>query len=125
MEAVMSQFHNFFCVTGFALGKRSNTSNWVMSTEVWQIQARRGSGVELPTAEGLILDVICLFHVPTTTTNVLKLIQALQELFSLVHRTLKVCSLTCDLPSPLRSVVRKNLKHPMSLRFYFAPFWWF
>ena len=68
----MSQFHNFLCVTGFVLGKQltSSTSNRVMSTEVWQIQTmgrRRGvSGVELPRAEGLTVDVICLFHVPTT-----------------------------------------------------------
>ena len=60
-----------------------------MSTEVWHIQARGGSGDELPRTVGLILDVTCLFHPPTTTTNVLKLIQAQQEIFSLVHKTLK------------------------------------
>ena len=50
----MSQFHNFSCATGFVLGKRftSTTSNWVMSTEVWQIQARGVSGVELPRSVG-------------------------------------------------------------------------
>ena len=68
----------------------------MVSTEVWQIKAKGGSGVELPRAVGLILDVTCLFHAPTTTTNVLKLIQALQELLSLVPKTLKVCSLTCE-----------------------------
>ena len=93
--------------------------------EVWQIKARGGSGVKLPRAVGLILDVTCLFHAPTTTTNFIKLTQALQELLSLVHKTLKVYSLTCDLSSPLRSAVRKNLKHPLSLRFYIAPYWWF
>ena len=96
MEAVMSQFHNFFCVTGFVLDKRltSNTSNWVMSTEVWQIQARRGSGVELPTAEGLILDLICLFHVPTTTTNVFKLFSRITKLlvFKLFSRIIFTCT---------------------------------
>ena len=86
----MSQFHNFLCATGFVLDKQlmSNTSNLVMSTEVWQIQERGGLGVELPRTVGLILDVTCLFHPPTTTTNVLKLIQAQEEIFSLVHKTL-------------------------------------
>ena len=75
----MSQFRNFLCVTGFVWGKRktSNASNWVVSTEVWQLKARGGSRVKLPRAVGFILDVTCLFHAPTTTTNVLKLIQAL------------------------------------------------
>ena len=79
MEDVMSQFRNFSCVTGFVWGKwkMSNASNWVVSTEVWQLKVRGGSGVELPRAVGFILDVTCLFHAPTTTTNVLKLIQAL------------------------------------------------
>ena len=38
----MSQFHNFLWATGFVFGKRlmSNASTWMMSTEVWQIQAR-------------------------------------------------------------------------------------
>ena len=85
----MFQFHNFLCPTSFVLGKRltSNASNWVMSTEVWQIQARGGPGVELPRAVALILDVICLFQPPTITTNVSKLIQAPQEIFSLVHKS--------------------------------------
>ena len=98
----MSQFHNFLYATGLVLGKRltSNASNWVMSTEVWQIQVRGGSGAELSRAVGLILDVTCLFHPPTTTTNVSKLVQAPQEIFSLVHKTLKMCSLTFKLPSP-------------------------
>ena len=76
----MSQFHDFLYATGFVLGKRltSNASNWVMSMEVWQIQARGGLGVELSGGVGLILDVTCLFHPPTKTTNVLKLVQALQ-----------------------------------------------
>ena len=102
METATSQFHNSLCPTGFVLGKRltSYASNWVMSTEGWQIQARRGSEVELPRVVGLLLDETYLFHPPTTTTNVLKVIQALQEIFSLVHKTAKVCSLTCDLPSP-------------------------
>ena len=123
----MSQFHNFLHATGFVLGKRltSNASNWVMSMEVCQIQARGGSGVELPRAVGFIVDMTCLFHPPTTTTNVLKLVQALHEIFLLVHKTLKVCSLTYELPSSLRRPVRKNLKHLMSLRLYFPPFWWF
>ena len=56
-----------------------------MSTEVWQIKARGRSGAELRRAVGLILDVTCLFHAPTTMTNVLKFMQALQDLFSLVH----------------------------------------
>ena len=64
-------------------------------------RSKGGSVVELPRAVGLIVNVICLFHPPTTMTNVLKLIQALQEIFSLVHNTLKVCSLTCELPSPI------------------------
>ena len=79
--------------------------------EVWRIKARGGSRVKLPRAVGLILDVTCLFHAPTTTTNVLKLIQALQELFSLVHKTLKVCSLTCDLSSPLHSAVKPDFHY--------------
>ena len=85
----MSQFHNFLCATGFVFGKplTSNASNLVMSTKVWQIQARRGSRVELPIPVGLILDVTCLFHPTTTTNNLLKLIQAPQEIFSLVHKT--------------------------------------
>ena len=62
----MSQFHNFLCTTGFVLGKRL-TSNTSM-----QIQARGGSGVELPGAVGLILNVTCLFHPPPTATNVLQ-----------------------------------------------------
>ena len=72
----MSQFHNFLCLTGFVLGKwlTSNAPNWVVSTDVWQIKPRGGSGVELPRAVGVIMDVTCLFHAPTTTSNVLNLI---------------------------------------------------
>ena len=87
----MSQFHNFLYAAGLVLGNRSTliASGWVMSTEEWQIQARGGSGIELPRAVGLILDVTCLFHPPTTPTNVLKLVQAQQEIFSLVQKTSK------------------------------------
>ena len=79
----MSQFHNLLYLTGLVLSEEltSYASNLVMSTKVWQTQAREGSGVELPRAVGLILDMTCLFHPPTTTTNVLKPVQAPQEIF--------------------------------------------
>ena len=93
----MSLFHNFLWATGFVLGQRltPDALYWVMSMEAWQIQARGGSGVELPIAVGLIQDVTCSFHPPTTTTNVLKLIQALQGIFSLVHKRCGHLSVTC------------------------------
>ena len=60
-------------------GKMNNVKYFKLSgvNEMWQLKARGGSGVELPRAVGFILDVTCLFHAPTTTTNVLKPIQAL------------------------------------------------
>ena len=57
-------FITFYTDLTLVWGKRltSNASNWVMSTEVWQIQAKGGSRVELLREVGLILDVTCLFH---------------------------------------------------------------
>ena len=45
--------------------------------------------------------------------------------FHLQTKPSRCVHLPVKLASPFRGAVRKNLKHPTSLCFCFAPFWWF
>ena len=70
---------------------------------------------------------ICLRSFVTSGSSIKSQVLDLKTLpiFSPLKISVKVCSLICDMSSPLHSAVRTNLKHRTSLRFYFAPFWWF